>query len=141
MMAILVNCLGATGCYIATRWNNGRGGYFHGWLDDIRIYNIALNASQVDSLYHETTTSIVNTTEDPTIINVYPNPVKEKLHIDCNVKINLIEIYNTLGKLVYFNPVSFYNNYDIEIKNLEKGIYLLKLNTEKNTYTKEIIVN
>ncbi|MBN1185848.1 MAG: T9SS type A sorting domain-containing protein [Bacteroidales bacterium] len=74
--------------------------------------------------------------------NVYPNPANEQLFIDANLlSQNLdVEIYSVTGQLVLRE--SFHNTsaISLDVSGLKKGIYVLKLNTEKETYNTRIIV-
>lgn len=74
-----------------------------------------------------------NKTENHTL-KVFPNPTSDVLYISGNGLKNLnqcsIEILSVFGEQVYFSK-DF--SYSINIKNLEKGIYLLKIGT-KITY-------
>ena len=67
--------------------------------------------------------------------NIYPNPIDDVLHIQSssNLKINQITIFNYLGKKVKdFNT----NKKEINLNDLKKGIYLLKIN---NSYSSKFI--
>lgn len=70
-------------------------------------------------------------TEDVNINNieakVYPNPVSNALNIDTQEKVEDIILYDVLGKEVLRTTKT--NN--IDVSNLNKGIYILKLITEK----------
>jgi hypothetical protein len=58
--------------------------------------------------------------------NIYPNPFQHYLSIDSDgKKIQSINIYNTLGELVYTNNNVIDNKINLSL--LPKGIYLLKL--------------
>lgn len=71
---------------------------------------------------------------------LYPNPSNGIFSIEMeNVKKYSIEIYSTLGKVVY----SKNNNSEstLNINHLQTGIYLIKITTDSNTKTKRIIIN
>lgn len=86
----------------------------------------------------------------PDDLIVYPNPVTEnQLNVDLGESSNdegvaQVEIFNTLGELVYSKDHSFSNK---EIKDivlpqgLTEGIYLLHVSTEEMNAVKRIIVN
>ncbi len=61
--------------------------------------------------------------------SVYPNPVKDILTIkeEANLKINKITIYNFLGKKLFST-----NRKKINTKNMNSGIYFVKINLENN---------
>ncbi len=80
--------------------------------------------------------SVADVTLNDEII-VYPNPVKNTLFIKSNsVDISKIEIYSTLGSLV--KKVT--NNFkSIQVEDLSKGLYLVKIYTDKIAITKKFI--
>lgn len=62
------------------------------------------------------------------------NPVKDTLIIKTTAKVEKIEIYNTAGQLV---KVLFQGN--TQVQDLAKGIYLIKITTDKGVTTDKII--
>ena len=48
----------------AGAWPNGADGYFHGKIDDVRIYNRALSAGEVKQLYHQGAATIGHSDEN-----------------------------------------------------------------------------
>ena len=62
------------------------------------------------------------------------NPVKDNLVIKTTAKIERVEIYNTAGQLV---KVLFKGN--TQVQDLAKGIYLLKITTDRGVITEKII--
>jgi hypothetical protein len=74
-------------------------------------------------------------------VNIYPNPVKEKLTIHLGrapesiVKYCVIDITGAVIQSGEFSSVS----YCIEIKTPHKGVYLLRIDTQKNTIIKHIV--
>jgi endonuclease I/chitodextrinase len=92
-------------------------------VEGIGIYNS--NTASVGSLN-------INT------FKMYPNPNKEGIlyfNTSNEIKVN---IYNVLGKLVISNTIDTNNN-SLDISNLSKGIYLIKVNTENQFITKKLI--
>lgn len=80
------------------------------------------------------------TTSDVSIhdISIYPNPVQELLIIDgvLNIDIEAMKIYDLLGKMIIQENDKI--NY-IDMSNLNKGIYFLKIETNQGVLTKKII--
>lgn len=68
------------------------------------------------------------------IIQIYPNPVKDKFIINTNDKIENIEIYSQTGQLL-----KTVKSKEINISNLPKGNYLVKIKTDKDNVTQKII--
>jgi hypothetical protein len=59
-------------------------------------------------------------------ITIFPNPASETLHVQSNIALASIEIYNLSGKLILANN-DFRNHGTIHLKNIENGSYLLKI--------------
>ncbi|MBT5989690.1 MAG: T9SS type A sorting domain-containing protein [Bacteroidetes bacterium] len=81
------------------------------------------------------------------IISMYPNPVKDKAHVDFllaqDQNVN-ISVFNTLGNIVYQEDkgvVSAGPNFTtIDLANLSKGVYVMRLTLGENVYTRKFIV-
>lgn len=90
-------------------------------------------------------TSINNTVELNSAINVYPNPSKGIFNISINDVENentTIKILNILGKEVYNKTILVVGNQfknQVDISNLSKGVYLIQIVNGKNQFTKKII--
>ena len=69
-------------------------------------------------------------------LSLYPNPVSDILMIDSKLKLEKVEIYSVLGQRIKeiesnFNSIS--TNY------LSRGIYMVKIYSEKGTAVKKLI--
>lgn len=69
----------------------------------------------------------------------YPNPAHDILNIVCGFKINTIEIYDLNGKLIKTIDAKQETKLNFNVKSLEKGVYILKLNTQRGIVNKKII--
>ena len=71
-------------------------------------------------------------------IRFYPNPVRDILNIrnTTNSEIKNITIYNFLGKKVFYQKNPTYN---INVKKISKGIYMLTFEVENKIYKSKII--
>ncbi len=70
-------------------------------------------------------------------INIYPNPVKNKLQINTNnAAIQEITIYDILGKTILKSQSSIRV---LDVSQLKSGMYLIKIKTDYGTSTKRII--
>lgn len=77
---------------------------------------------------------------DFTAVNVYPNPTTDVVMVNSKNAIENIEIVNTLGQVVYSNNTN-QNNVTINVANLEKGNYFVKVKTIDNvTTTSKVVV-
>ena len=94
-------------------------------VDDIGFHNIA-TASVTDNLFSG--------------IKMYPNPVSgNKIYFNVSDDVT-VEVYNVLGKTVISTEVTNTKN-NIDVSNLSKGIYILKINSGKQFITKKLIKN
>jgi hypothetical protein len=75
-------------------------------------------------------------------VNIYPNPASEQLFIELNdISRNLdVEIYNMTGQLIKNEIFHNISTIEMDVSGLTKGIYILKLNTDKETFNTRIII-
>jgi len=75
-------------------------------------------------------------------VNVYPNPASEQLFIELNATVSKldVEIYSVTGQLVMNEIFRNTNTVGLDVSALADGIYILKLNTDKETYNSRIII-
>lgn len=66
---------------------------------------------------------------DFSIFNYYPNPVLSELTISATNEIKKVEVYNLLGQLLKNEQFSD-NSVSIDLNNLPKSIYIIKVKTE-----------
>jgi GH35 family endo-1,4-beta-xylanase len=87
-------------------------------------------------------TNGINNFDDNPLISVYPNPViSGKITIENNSgrKINSIEVIDIQGKLIK-TVITDKSNIEIDASNLKKGMYLLRIQTEKSISNKKIVI-
>ena len=73
-------------------------------------------------------------------ISIYPNPTNGDTLFFNLTKDARISIYNILGKLVKTAEVKASNN-TLDIATLNKGIYILKINSGVSFTTKKLLIN
>ncbi len=75
-------------------------------------------------------------------IKVYPNPAKEYVLLyGFNFQTNsIIELYNSIGKLIYRHKVSATNNQKIDLRSVASGIYFLRFNIDNKSHGKKIVI-
>jgi hypothetical protein len=66
---------------------------------------------------------------------LYPNPVKDYLNIESKLPILKIEIYSLLGSLIK----TVRNSDEIDLTNLDRGIYIAKIFSNNTVLSKRII--
>ncbi len=114
--------------------------YFKGKIDEVRIYNRAINSQEITALYNNTNTSIGEVASQSNI-QVYPNPASDVLYINGNDRVNsTLFISDILGKNVLKKDIS--NTSNIDISDLAAGVYSVSLFDESGNmfYTNKLIV-
>lgn len=73
--------------------------------------------------------------------DIYPNPAKGYFNISLNnfQKGFMVEIYSVLGNKVYEN--NDVTSQEINISNLQTGVYLIKISKDSETKIKKVIIN
>ncbi len=86
-------------------------------------------------LKYDSTANIIS--YNSTTLNIYPNPIKNELHIKIeNIKVEKIEIIDLLGKSI----ISVKNDYEfIDVNHLNNGIYFVKIYTDNDIITRKVI--
>jgi uncharacterized repeat protein (TIGR01451 family) len=95
----------------------------------------------VTNTFTTTVQNVLATTEinnDKTQFSVYPNPVQDVLFIKSKEKVVKAEIYDAAGRIL--NSTSPTNN-SINVSELAKGNYIIKLSTKDKTVTQKFIKN
>jgi len=98
-------------------------------VDELKIYDKALVASEIENLYNfgytDQTTALSNVHAN--VLSVYPNPATDMIRF-ANVAENTIkEIYTLQG-----NKVMATTENNVSIANLPAGLYLIKVTTSDN---------
>jgi hypothetical protein len=135
----------------------GVGYVFSGKIDDVGIWAKVLTSNEILSLYQaevscETlvinsgTLSSFNPPVYQSTITIYPNPANDQITIDCGNLANVvgyhIEIVNTLGQVVFNQPMNT-QQYNVALNTWSgTGIYFVKIYDASNTLlnTKKIIL-
>ena len=91
-------------------------------------------------VYEESSLSSSNSTLNELII--YPNPTKDKLILKTPSHLigSNVNMYSTLGQSLSNFTIDEVNT-SIDLTSFKKGIYLLKFQTDKGSFVKEIIKN
>ena len=76
-------------------------------------------------------------------INVYPNPASTYVQVESKkYKIKSIEVYDIYGRHnLTFQGFETLERFDVDISTLQKGIYFIKIQTDKGTLVKKFVKN
>jgi len=128
--------------------------HFEGFIDDVRIYNVALSEAEVATLYEESTVDVNNQSaampENFAISQNYPNPFNPQTRINYQVPqtANIsISIYNSIGQLVAIlvdevkSPGQYsviWNARDQNGLHVPSGIYFARLVSDNFSATRKL---
>jgi hypothetical protein len=109
---------------------------FKGKLDDIGIWDRALNNSEISALYNYTPSVISNTSIDnQTTYAFYPNPTNSFVNVN-NFSIGMhLKAYSIYGQLLTESDTN-----QIDISNLSNGNYFVLLFDEENQFIKSEMI-
>jgi basic endochitinase B len=86
-------------------------------------------------------TETLNSSEfEASKLSIFPNPVNNILYVNHSTKIEKLELFNSLGQLVFSSK---YNSDKIElnVNEYSSGLYLIKFYSDNNIYTQRIFIN
>ena len=92
--------------------------------------NIALKATDVVDLL-----AVNDVVKGKTSISVYPNPTSDFLKFDSNSKVNAVQVFDVSGKSVS----AVFTDNQMDVRNLQNGVYLLKITTDEGVSTQKFI--
>ncbi len=72
---------------------------------------------------------------------IFPNPVKDIIHLKTTMNIQKIEILDQVGRLVQIEIVMAPSQSDIPINELINGIYFMKIYTPKGIFVEKFVKN
>ncbi len=72
-------------------------------------------------------------------IKIYPNPVRDNLKVSGLSSETVAKIYNLNGKLLHTSMLTN-SEYEINVSDLSVGLYIIKLETDKETVVKRFII-
>jgi hypothetical protein len=117
--------------------------FHNGKIDDIKIYNCALNHADIALLFNENIIceDITNniTVKDKMDFSVYPNPSDGSFIINSNIENYNIELFDCIGNLVLSQNINE-PNHPITLNNTTRGIYIIRIITEDKIYYSKLLI-
>lgn len=105
-------------------------------VDDISINNF-VRSHDWSSSFSLSTTGNTSLSEQDIVLNIYPNPTKDRLHINTNNIVKEIEVFDVKGtSIISTNDIS---TNDIDISSLEKGVYFIKIKTDNGEIVRQVV--
>jgi endonuclease I/chitodextrinase len=103
-------------------------------------FNYATNTVSDIGNFNGTFTLSIDKNLSLKALEIYPNPTNgNKLYIRTTEDVN-VTIYNILGKIVKAAKITEDKN-SIDVSNLSKGVFILKVNFDNKSVTKKLIKN
>ena len=87
----------------------------------------------------ETTLSEESIVELTSSINVYPNPVNDKLYIETEEKVEEVVVYDVYGRQQDNKTTRQQGNLSVDVTNLNSGVYFVKVITNNGEVVKRFI--
>jgi len=98
---------------------------------DIRILTI--------SVFHWVKLHVgIDNTDISSMMKIYPNPTKGKLCIESEI-MERVEVFDVTGKFVYETVVSS-DVLDVDLSGFRKGVYFVRIITEKGIVVERIVL-
>jgi len=116
-----------------------------GEIVDVKFNMEAIYDSYVSDVYpdEDGKYSIVNITKDTMVVDekilIFPNPATENITVVSSSKINKVSIFNCFGQSVYERNTNDIN-IQINTKDFEAGIYVIRVETTIRLETHKIII-
>jgi hypothetical protein len=116
---------------------------FHGAIDDLKIFEGVLSATQVDSLYNYTspvTVGLNTINQKNEGFSLYPNPAQNLVNLG-NITIgSTIKLMDVTSKLIYIAKTTAKET-TINTADLNNGIYFIQIENEGAIAQKKLIIN
>lgn len=143
-----------------------RPGGYHAWIvwntTGSQSFNIPAlwNITSIRDLYADTLTaipSVIQISQLPLLLEnnfavgmadtknenratIFPNPSHDKLTIHCvSGKINTVELLTVTGQLIALPENTFENEQVIDVKNLDAGVYFIKIYSDNKCWVRKFV--
>ncbi|MBQ6755052.1 MAG: T9SS type A sorting domain-containing protein [Bacteroidales bacterium] len=114
-------------------------------MSDITVYEYTNLISMIDIYPRLNTTgyisgssNIENVDNKEISVDIFPNPAKEEVNINCGYKIKSLQVFDEQGKRLFEKEINTYN-YQINLENYPAGTYLIRVQTNSGQATKKVI--
>lgn len=98
-------------------------------------YNFPIETNEANTVFQ----SLSNSSFENNISLVFPNPAENIINIEASEAIKKVEFYDIQGRLVLVK-ITDKQQLSLEVSNLVRGSYILKIRTDKGTEFKKIIL-
>jgi hypothetical protein len=109
--------------------------FYEGFMDDFRLFDVALTPEQVQELFEYAPTGIGDL-PDANALRIYPNPASEYIVIDSRGQEVEVGIYNVAGQMV----MSSVNESRLDISSLPRGFYFVNASVDGEISVQKLLV-
>jgi len=67
------------------------------------------------------------------VIEIYPNPTSDRINVTCDQPLQSVSMIDLSGRTVLVKSLNFNKSCSLEVAELPKGYYVLKLTTSNGT--------
>ena len=122
--------------------------HFKGMIDDVQLFDVALTTSEILANYNTSSSCITTGINESELlansISIYPNPSQDQINISLpgtNVVSGDLDILDVNGRIVYsYGALNITeNNVEVDIRNLEAGVYFIRINTPEFVHVSKLI--
>ncbi len=85
-------------------------------------------------------TSVTDVQVAENAINLFPNPARNQVNIHAENNINMVEVYDIMGKQLHKSPVSG-SMIQLDVSGFDNGIYIVRVHTENGIATQKLQIN
>ena len=112
---------------------------YKGLMDDLQFFNIGLDATQVKALYDSYGLGVAKF-DISDKINLYPNPASSRISLENIERNSTVEIFSITGQSI-FTTISKTNKISVDIRDLNAGVYFVKVENETSKGVKKLIIS
>jgi hypothetical protein len=104
------------------------------YIDDVCV--------STDSLYNENWVGLTeNISFNENQISIFPNPVNDILQIESEKPLEKVTVYNSFGQLIFTKENFPNDDYNLNLEQIDAGIYFVKIRTQTSEVVQKIAVN
>ena len=115
---------------------------FQNWTENGVVVSEDMSYSFVVTESHYFVANLINVASvdenAQQIVAIYPNPVSDKIIIEANTSVNLVEIYNLTGMMMFSQEYDS-DKVEIELGTLQSGVYFIRMTCGNNTETRRFV--
>ncbi|MFZ4413397.1 MAG: T9SS type A sorting domain-containing protein [Bacteroidales bacterium] len=102
------------------------------------IYSFKTNKVTIREI--DVATAIQQAKEDELSVTTYPNPTNGKVSVNASQKMDEIQLINLIGQTIKTVDVKSLTSYNLNLQNIENGIYMLRIKMGTLVQNKMIVV-